>query len=584
MAPVDPHSYTDGDHPLTTDIALDVKLDFTAKKVYGTAKLMLASKASGVLDLDTRGLTIERAVDSQGQAVAYELLEPADPIKGTCLRLLLHDQEVSITYSTSESATALQWLVPEQTAGGRQPYVFTQCQAIHARSVFPCQDTPVARIRYTATVEVPPNIRVVMSARLASHVEKDGCWVDMFDMRNPIPPYLFAFAAGDIVSEEITPRCSIYAEPSVLKAAVYEFADMDKMVATAESLFGPYEWTAFNVLVMPPSFPYGGMENPRMTFLTPTVVTGDRSNVTVVAHELAHSWTGNIVSNATMNDFWLNEGWTRYAEWRIKEALEGSESAELHAAIGWNRLMDALPLFEPRFSRLKTDQEGIDPDEVFSDIPYEKGFLFVRRLEQEVGRPTFDKFIKKYIATFRFQSITTETFLTFLLQEFPDIGKTVDLDKWIHGEGLPEDAPRARSERLTRVQELAGAYLEGRSLTKEDYADWKAAEWQIYLGSLPKTMPEERVAALEKDFSLSTSPNWELRIDFLAIGAHSAYTPCFPAIEKALLEVGRMKFLQPLYRGLVVGGNKALGREIFEKAKMKYHIIARQGIEGILSP
>eukprot|EP00271_Cylindrocystis_brebissonii_P012994 TRINITY_DN32530_c0_g1_i1.p1 TRINITY_DN32530_c0_g1~~TRINITY_DN32530_c0_g1_i1.p1 ORF type:complete len:623 (+),score=123.87 TRINITY_DN32530_c0_g1_i1:302-2170(+) len=580
--PIDPHSFTDGNQPLTTDVTLQLRVDFKAKKLAGSATLKLASKASGALNLDTRGLVIKGAKDSIGREVKFQLVVPADPIKGTLLLLELYDDSVTIMYETTEASTAIQWLSPEQTGGGKQPYVYTQCQAIHARSVFPCQDTPLARIRYKAVVLAPADTSVVMSASLVATVQLADLTMFTFDMPQPIPPYLFALAAGDVVHKNISPRCGIYAERSILDAAVYEFADMDKMVSTAESLFGPYEWSVFNVLVLPPSFPYGGMENPRMVFLTPTILSGDRANVNVVAHELAHSWTGNLVTNATANDFWLNEGWTTYAERRIQEALEGEERALLYAAIGWTALQEALQAYAPQFTRLKMALEGVDPDEVYSEIPYEKGALFLKRLEIEVGRPAFDVFIQKYIAKFRFQSISTETFIAFLIENLPGISQRVDLNTWIHGEGLPADAPRAQSERLTRITSLAGDYVEGRSLTPEDVADWQAPEWQMYLGMLPKKMPKAKVAELDAAFSFSKSSNWELRIAFLTIAAYSAFSPCYPGIETALMEVGRMKYLKPLYEGLVAGGALALAKEIFAKAKVKYHSIARQVVEAVL--
>lgn len=587
MAPIDPHSYVDGDQPLTTAVDLKLKLDFAEQTISGTARLHLASKASGELFLDTRDLHIESATTANGDAVRFELAESPDKIKGTLLTLFLHGDDVTIAFRTSPKATAVQWLEPSQTAGGRQPYVYTQCQPIYARSVFPCQDTPRARIKYTAEVTVPPGARVVMSAAHAGREEvAGGAAVERFVMDQPIPPYLFALAAGDIAHRDLGPRARVYAEPSVLDAAAYEFADTEKMIAAAESLFGPYEWERFDVLVMPPSFPYGGMENPRMTFLTPTLVAGDRSLVGVVAHELAHSWTGNLVTNATMDDFWLNEGWTVYAERRIQEVLEGPERYRLHATLGLLELQkEVAERFRelPQFTTLKADLAGVDPDEVYSRVPYEKGCLFITRLEGEVGRPAFDEFIQKYIAKFRFQAITTETFLEFLRAELPGVGDTVDLDAWVYGSGLLGDAPRMSSGALTAIRDLAREFADGqRPLAEGDAAGWGAVEWQIFLETLPRVLPHGKVLALDAAFGLSLSKNWELRVGFLEIAASSGHEAIYPAVRSSLLETGRMKYLRPLYTGLVTGGARKLAGEIFREAESKYHIIARQVIEGLL--
>eukprot|EP00850_Spirogloea_muscicola_P008891 SM000048S16603 [mRNA] locus=s48:588655:592233:- [translate_table: standard] len=586
MAPLDPHSYADGDQPLTESVELRLRVDFEARAIAGTATLRLAAPARGALDLDTRGLEIEAvAASPSGAPLEYELGQP-DVIKGRRLHIKLEGDAVAVRYRTTAASTALQWLAPPQTAGGVLPYVFTQCQAIHARSVFPCQDTPLARIKYTADVEVMAAARVVMSA---AHVGRttsvDGnTIIESFRMEQPIPPYLFALAAGDIKHQDLSHRCRVYAEPAILQAAAYEFADVERMVEIAEQLFGPYDWERFDVLVMPPSFPFGGMENPRMVFLTPTLLAGDRSLVGVVAHELAHSWTGNLVTNATMDDFWLNEGFTTYAERRIQEALEGPDRLAMHSTIGWNGLVEEVRRFkdQPQFTRLKMNLEGIDPDEVYSEVPYEKGFLFLKRIENEVGRPRFDAFLRKYISAFRFQSITTETFLAFLSAELPGIGDAVDLHEWVQGTGIPSDAPRPASAALEHIKALAEG---GQELTAEDTAAWQALDWQVYLEALPRVLNHDRVARLNERFHLSESTNSEIRSAFLTIVAHSEYKSCYQAIERSLASNGRMKYLKSLYTGLLQGAaeSKAFSRRVFEDNKLRYHPIAKDVIEGVLS-
>ncbi|GBG64522.1 hypothetical protein CBR_g45218 [Chara braunii] len=629
MAPLDPHSFTDSDQPLTQTIHLNLHVDFEAKVISGSATLELDRPANGVLDLDTRDLHIDGAVDSStGKPITFELEKPV-PIKGSRLRLSLIGRSVTISFRTSSSASALQWLEPAQTEGGKLPYVYTHCQAIHARSVFPCQDTPRARIRYTADVNIPRSARAVMSAEHVGRVDlapppatttgraagelttkkEDGeevaCRrededapggggggggdraIEKFRMNQPIPPYLVALAVGDIVSCRIGPRSQVYAEPSILAAAAFEFAEVESMISQAESLFGPYDWEEFNVLVLPPAFPYGGMEHPRMVFLTPALVVGDRSLVNVVAHELAHSWTGNLVTNATANDFWLNEGFTTYAERRIVEKIAGADVAALQAAIGWDHLHQEIERFKdrPQLTRLRGDLEGVDPDLVFSTVPYEKGFLFLRRLENEMGREAFDIFLKKYISRFRFQSITTTEFVDFLKVNVSGIEHRIDLGTWMDGEGLPEDAPRTVSKVLDQVLGLAKGFSSGVHVSDSDCATWKWEEWQIYLDNMPQKMKAADLRELDQRFQFSKAKNLEILVSFLTIAANSAFQPCFPMIVRSLMTIGRMKYLRPLYSGLMASGSSAakeLARKTFADAAPRYHPVARAVIQEVL--
>src|SRR6185436_19006120 len=371
-----------------------------------------------------------------GRALPF-VLHPAEPILGARLAIELPPGSagVRIRYRTSPSASALQWLAPAQTAGGRSPFLFSQCQAIHARSVVPVQDTPRLRIRYRAELAIPRGLTAVMAAAHRGRSEDGDVAVERFEMPQPIPPYLFAFAVGELASRDLSPRSRVWAEPALLDRAAHEFADVEAMIQAAEGLFGPYDWERFDVLTMPPSFPYGGMENPRLTFLTPTVIAGDRSLVNVLAHELAHSWTGNLVTNANAEHFWLNEGFTVYAERRILEAVYGTDIAALHAALGWRALERAVARFadRPELTRLRTELAGIDPDEVFSEIPYEKGYAFLRALEDQVGREAFTRWLRSYIEAFRFQSITTDDFTAHLGRALPGALEAVDAARWLDG-------------------------------------------------------------------------------------------------------------------------------------------------------
>ncbi len=585
----DPHSFTDLDQGRIKHMNLDLNVDFGSSRIRGTAECVLAAPAAGPLDLDTRDLEISGVSSADGTALDFDT-DHADEIIGTRLRVVLPDGTESFTvkFLTSPTASALQWLEPAQTDGGQHPYLFSQCQAIHARSVIPCQDSPLARFTFKCTMTVPEELTVVMAAAPgeARAGGEAGTRTFAFEMPQSIPPYLFAFAVGNIVSEDLGPRSRVYTEPETLQKAAWEFAEVDTMLQNAEHVFGPYLWDRFDFLVMPGSFPYGGMENPRLTFLTPTLLAGDRSLVNVLAHELAHSWTGNLVTNASINDFWLNEGFTVWAERRILENMHGVEAKALSAAIGRNGLMEAMESFgmDSDFTKLEIDGAGTDPDEFYSLVPYEKGFLFVALLEETVGREKFDEFVKKYIKQFSFTSLTTAQFEEFLNAELPGVAGQVGAKEWIHQPGLPANAPTFTSARLEMLETLAKGWSDGVRPEVADAAKWSPDDWQIFLQALPKTLPEADCAWLDENFKLTEQGNAEILSNWLIIAAGSGYEPVYDRVRSFLHEVGRMKYLKPLYAAL--HGNdstKAMAAEIFAANANGYHPIARGGIERLLA-
>ena len=589
MSQRDPHSYTALDQGRVTSLELDLKVDFTSRRINGNARLNLAGPVSGPLDLDTRDLEIRGVADGTGNPLEWDLAA-ADPVLGSRLRVTLPVAAdcVIIDYTTSPEASALQWLEPAQTAGGEHPYLFSQCQAIHARSVVPCQDSPLARFSFTAKMTVPEALTVVMAAAPGESGpgEEPGTRAFSFAMPQAIPPYLFAFAVGNLVSKDLGPRSTVYTEPEMLEKSAWEFAEVDSMLLAAEEIFGPYLWDRFDFLVMPPSFPYGGMENPRLTFLTPTLLAGDRSLVNVLAHELAHSWTGNLVTNATMDDFWLNEGFTVWAERRILEKLDGLEAKSLSAAIGRNGLMAALESFgmESPFTRLQTDSAGSDPDEFYSLVPYEKGFLFVALMEETAGREPFDAFVKKYIERFSFTSITTAEFEEFLSAEMPGLADQVRAEQWIHQAGLPDNAPVFTSDRLAMLEGLAKGWSDGARPEVAAAKTWSPEDWQIYLQAVPRKLPETDCAWLDENFALTNQGNCEILCNWLVIAANSGYEPTFDRISSFLGEVGRMKYLKPLFTALQGSEKtKEMAGKIFADNAAGYHPIARGGIERIIN-
>jgi leukotriene-A4 hydrolase len=567
---LDPHSYADVGQPRTRSIDLALRVDFSRRTLEGEIALHLDAPGDGKLDLDTRDLRIDAVTSLEGAPLPHELAA-AQPIVGSRLRVTLSSRVAGlrIRYGTSPAASALQWLEPAQTAGG-QPFLFSQCQPIHARSLAPLQDTPRIRITVgSARFTVPSRLRTLMAAASKGRERSsDTEAVDVFEMPQPIPPYLLAFAVGDLTTRELSPRCAVWAERPVADAAAYEFAEAENMLVAGEELFGPYDWDRYDVLVMPPSFPYGGMENPRLTFVTPSVLAGDRSLVSVIAHELAHAWTGNLVTNASANDFWLNEGFTVYAERRILEALYGRDVAELHAASGRHDLQTALDRFaaRPELTRLRTDLEGVDPDEAYSSVPYEKGYLLLRKLEETAGRPAWDRFLRAYLGKFRFQSITTDDFLQFLEMQLPGLATRAGALEFIDRSGLPVDAPEPRSARL---EALRSDGAEPRNPTE-------------LLVVLQATAPDApKLRELDSRWDLSRRKSLELRHTFVLLQLRAGMPEGVDAARRVLLETGRMRYLRPIYTELA-RRDPAAARRIYDEARGGYHHIARTVVEAVL--
>lgn len=589
MNRLDPHSFFDADQPRSRHLKLELDVDFARHVISGRVTIELQAPGSGPLDLDTKELAIRAVTTPEGAPLKHEL-GPAEPILGRRLRVELPagTRALTVAFETSPEAVALQWLAPAQTEGRRHPFLFSQCQAIHARTLVPVQDSPRARVSYEAAVTVPEALTAVMSAGPAGSRPgpRPGTRTFLFTMPQPIPPYLLALAVGELAARDLSPRSRVWAEPATVERAAWEFAGIEPMIAKAEGLFGRYEWDRYDMLVLPPSFPYGGMENPRMTFLTPTLLAGDRSLVDVVAHELAHSWTGNLVTNATMEHFWLNEGFTVWAERRIHEVLHGEEATALAWAIGQKALDTELERFgaDSPLTKLRMHLAGIDPDDAFSSVPYEKGARLVALLERTVGRPRFDAFMRAYMARFRFTSITTEEWLAFVEEQLPGALAQVDAPAWLDRPGMPANAPVFRSRRLEELGALAAGFAGGARPGAAQVAAWTPAEMLVYLQRLPRELPVADCEWLDANLKLMGRGNHELLVEWLVIAGGSDHEPAFPRIREVLLRVGRMKYLRPLYTALGRHARtRALAREVFDQAKDGYHALSRRVAEGVIA-
>ncbi|MCB0521272.1 MAG: M1 family metallopeptidase [Lewinellaceae bacterium] len=581
----DPHSFAQPNEAVTKHLDLHLAVDFDQKKLSGYAKWTIENKGADEIIFDTRNLDIQKVTIGKDERVTEYFLVDPDELLGTALRVKIEPETdmVTIYYATKPGAAALGWMEPSQTAGKKLPFLFTQGQAILTRTWIPCQDSPGIRITYDATIQTPIGMLALMSAENPQEKTADGIY--HFRMEQPIPPYLIALAVGDIAFKAVGPRTGVYAEPPLLEKTAWEFADMEKMVESAESLYGPYAWGRYDLIVLPPGFPFGGMENPRLTFATPTVIAGDRSLVSLVAHELAHSWSGNLVTNATWNDFWLNEGFTVYFERRIMEKLYGKEYVDMLAALEYQELLDEIKDINagkhPEDTQLKLDLAGRDPDEAGTDIAYQKGAFFLQYIEEKSGRERFDAFLKQYFEEHKFQVMTTEEFLAYLKKNLLDKYKIdVNVDEWVYQPDLPADFPIPHSDRFAKVEAAAKKVAD----TLPDTTGWTSHEWVHFIRQLPENVDVATLKKLDEKYNLTQSGNSEILFAWYETAIRRGYSgQILPSIENFLVNVGRRRFLMPIYRAFKETGQLETARKIFEKAKSGYHAVSYGSVEQLLN-
>ncbi len=591
----DIHSFARPGEARVTHVELDLRADFAAKRLAGTAALdVQAAPGARRIVLDTRDLTIQGVTDAAGAPLQWTL-GTADTVLGRPLEVTLppETRRIVVRYQTSPTAGALQWLTPAQTAGKRHPYLFSQGQAILTRSWIPTQDSPGIRQTYAARITVPRELRAVMSAEMLTPEGEavEGGRAFRFRLDKPVPPYLIALAVGDLAFRALGPRTGVYTEPSMLERSANELADVEKMVAAAEGLYGPYRWGRYDVLVLPPSFPFGGMENPRLTFATPTILAGDRSLVSLIAHELAHSWSGNLVTNATWADFWLNEGFTTYFENRIMEALYGPERAAMLATLGWHELQDEVTAVggpAAPDSRLHLDLSGRDPDAGMTSIAYEKGAAFLRTVEQAVGRARWDAYLRSYFDRNAFKPMTTAGFLADLRANLiggdAELERRIGIERWAYQPGIPQNAVVPRSNAFARVASQAQAFAAGTGAAQLQTRGWTTQEWQHFLGALPKQLTPAQLADLGRAFGLSRQGNAEILFAWLQLAVRNRYQPAVPALEQFLTSQGRRKFVRPLFAELMAQGEwgRSLARSIYARARPGYHPVTSGSVDAIV--
>ena len=589
----DKFTYSNYDEIQITHLDLNLDVKFEEKVLDGIATVEFERLTPDVdtLILDTKDLLIKSVrlfADGQAEAPVEYTIGEDDDILGQALTIPLTDitDQVLISYRTSPEAEGLQWLSPAQTAGKEKPYLFSQAQAINARTMTPVQDTPAVRHTYSATLRVPDGLRPLMSASQGEQ-EADGSY--KFDMPQPIPSYLIAIAVGDIEFKAINDTIGVYAEPYILDAAAEEFSETPQMEEANERLYGPYRWGRYDLIVLPPSFPYGGMENPRLSFLTPTLVAGDKSLTNVVAHELAHSWSGNLVTNASWIDAWLNEGFTSYVENRIMEDLYGEDRAVMEQALDMEGLKRSIgEATRPELTRLKLPTDIAHPDEAFTLVSYLKGANFLFFLEDRFGRAEFDPFLKKWFNENAFQSVTTEDFLTYLNEnlrsDYPDAVTDAEINAWVYEAGLPETARNPQSSAFAKVEEAARGWFEGGNVEAlaETTQNWSTHEWLHFLNNLPE-LSQEQFAQLDAAFKLTGTQNAETAFAWYMQAIKGDYAPAYPALNDFLMTVGRGKFIYRLYGALKDNGKAEWANEVFAEAKAGYHPIAQRRIGDVLA-
>ncbi|CAB1333767.1 unnamed protein product [Coregonus sp. 'balchen'] len=512
--------------------------------------------------LDTKDLKVSK-VTANGQAAKFTL---GPKHRGQHVI-------VEVTYETAPSASALQWLTPEQTAGKKHPYLFSQCQlmpkqlgskkellvhkhdkgltemsitqANHCRSMVPCQDTPAMKHTYYAQVSVPKELVAVMSAvRDGQEPDPQDSSRVIYRFRQPVPmpSYLIAIVVGALESREIGPRSRVWSEKEFVDKAAFEFSETETMLKTAEDLAGPYVWGQYDILVLPPSFPYGGMENPCLTFATPTLLAGDRSLSNVIAHEISHSWTGNLVTNKTWEHFWLNEGHTVYLERMIGRSMESEQFRQFKAMGGWKDL-----------------QESVDPDDAFSSVPYEKGFALLYHLEELMGGPeVFMGFVKSYIQLFAYSSVTTEEWKNYLFTYFKnkvDILNKVDWNAWMHTPGMPPVKPQYDTTMADACIALCKRWVKTKegdlgNFSEVDVKTLSTHQLIEFLSLLlqEEPLPLSHVKRMQEVYHLNAFINAEIRFRWLRLCVKSKWEDAIPMALKMATEQGRMKFTRPLFK------------------------------------
>ncbi|KAJ3228486.1 hypothetical protein HK099_000041 [Clydaea vesicula] len=586
ISKTDPSSFSNNDEIKVLHVHLDLAVDFSTKKLHGSVlhSCSVVSEKANKIVFDTSFLNIKDIflIDGEKSTELQYTLAKREGFLGSPLTVQLdhdflknEDVRIKINYETTDKCTAIQWLEPSQTVGKVHPYLFTQCQAIHARSMLPCQDTPNLKITYSANITCPPSFRALMSAIPSKEETVDEQKTYSFVQNTTIPSYLIALAVGNIEGKKVGPRTTVWSEPEVVEAAAWEFEGTETFIATGESLLTPYSWGIYDLLLLPASFPYGGMENPCLTFVTPSLLAGDRSLVDVVAHEIAHSWAGNLVTSANWEHFWLNEGFTVFIERKIVEKLHGKKASHFSAILGYYHLKESVDVMmennTPNYTCLRPNLKGIDPDDVFSSVPY------------------------AHFVHFAHKSITTQNFKDYLYQfmesnygkEKVDILNSVDWEGWFTDVGMPKEKNDFDQTLSNACKALALKWKDEKDLTvlskldPSDVTDFTPTQKMNFLDILNnyEKFEVEKIVLMKELYKFGEYKNMEILSRWQGLCLKAEYEPIFPAVVDFITKIGRMKYVRPLFRALYKCKNgKQLARETFLKHKSFYHPICQDAV------
>lgn len=613
----DVHSYSNFSEILITHIYPHLYVDFNRHIVHGYTDLTVEKKKENVsvLRLDTKGLAIEYAsvVSDNKETPLPWTIPQYHAALGSCLQVDISTVSaktfvVRISYSTSPTLSGgIQWFKPEQTKGKDHPFVYTQFEAILARTMIPCQDIPAVKAPYTIEVTCPSPLVVACSGTMvgtavSSKPYDNQEWLTYkFDQKMPIPSYLIAMACGAIKRKSIGPNSGVWAEEPLLDEAAHEFAGTEQFLETAQKVAGleyvPL-WSHYDLLILPGAFPYGGMENPCLTFVSSSLITGDRQLVDVVAHEIAHSWSGNLVSNSTWSDFWLNEGFTMYLERLILGELHGEKHRHLHALLGYQDLQKTITELKgkPEFTKLRPDMTGIDPDDAFGRVPYEKGFLLLLQLEVLVGgKDRMTEWLRKYFADFARKSLNTDQMVEHFTRFFPDV--KVDWNMWFYGTGLPTsfDPMAVLDKTFSQCEALAAKWKAGGEGASKKDLEWDSAQTMCFIDILINEnakLSADTLKKMQDVYHFSETRNVEILIRWIMLNLNNQNVSyIFPVIEDFVSKHGRGVYLKPIYNTLVHlstpegGAHVALGevKRIYQKNMSFYHSVITNTFNKILA-
>ena len=597
------NTFSNYDIIFQTNINVHFIVDFDNKKVDGEVTISFKALEDGeVIILDTKSLIIKSIKDNTGNELDFKL-DNYYQLESHGVPLKIYKEyskddtfDITIEYSTTKDCMAIDWLEPEQTSGGKYPFMYSQCQSILCREMLPIQDTPAVKMPVQISITVPEELIGLAAGLFVEEINNGNNKTFIYALDIPIPSYLIAIAAGDIGSQNVSERCTIYAEKTVVEKAAWEFSDTEKFLKIAENYIGEYVWEQYNILVLPPSFPFGGMENPTLTFLTPSLIAGDKSLVSVVAHEISHSWTGNLVTNENWPDFWLNEGFTMFIERKILANHKDKDMAKLDAMVGLSNLKaDIIAFGESKsFSSLQPNLLGRNPDDAFNKVPYEKGFNLLYYLENKVNNEElFQKFLRSYIDKFKRGVVKYMDFRTFFedfiknnVQDWEKILNDIEWDKWVFAPGFPpveNDFSNKYADEVNKAvkdfyddklgDDFVKTFKDWFTLLKQNFLN-KIKETDIELSDTQLNYLNEKLELIQGKYNVEVSCSY-----YLTVLYHGALSTKFEdSLVDFLGKHGRINYIRPLFSALA-RRNKELAIKTLDKYRNFYHSIIIKYIE-----